>query len=82
MAIFAEWQRTDLSYSQRITDLRTGKGLSSPYRLVLGSTVSNNGGADTLTGGAGLDWFFANQGPHGVIDTITDLNNGGSEQVN
>jgi hypothetical protein len=37
---------------------------------------------DQLTGGAGLDWFFANVGPGGVLDTITDLNNGGPEHAN
>jgi hypothetical protein len=50
--------------------------------LALGSTVFDDNATDTLTGNAGLDWFFANLGPAGTLDTITDLNNGGVEQIN
>jgi hypothetical protein len=81
-AILAEWQRTDIGYGQRITDLRAGTGLSGGNRLIWGTTVHDDGVADTLTGNGGLDWFFANLGPTGVLDHITDRNNGGAEQVN
>ena len=65
MDIFARWQSGD-SYATRVGNLRTG------WRpLVLGTTVFDDGGTDRLTGGAGLDWFFA--GTHG---TITDLQAG------
>jgi hypothetical protein len=77
-AIFAEWQRTDRTYTQRIMDLKNGGGLNGTNRLLLNSTVKGDGGAaDTLTGGQGLDWFFQFAG-----DTITDLGNGGPEQIN
>lgn len=33
-----------------------------------------------MTGGLGLDWFFANLGS-GVKDKITDRNHGGAEQI-
>ena len=81
MSILAEWQRTDKTYAQRIADLRNGGGRNEANKLVWGTTVHDDGAADTLTGGPGLDWFFANLGPGGVLDHITDRNNGGPEQV-
>jgi autotransporter-associated beta strand protein len=81
MAILKEWQRTDKTYAQRIADLKNGGGFNGANKLVLGSTVlDNDTSAAHLIGGAGLDWFFANLGPGGVIDTITNRKNG--EQVN
>ncbi len=81
-AILAEWQRTDLTYAQRIADLRQGGGLNGANALVWGTTVNDDGVADRMTGNLGLDWFFANRGPGGVLDTITDLNYGGTETIN
>jgi hypothetical protein len=77
MAILAEWQRTDETYAQRITNLRSGGGLNGSNNLILGQTVLGNGAADILTGGDGMDWFWSFQG-----DTITDLNRGGLETIN
>jgi Ca2+-binding RTX toxin-like protein len=82
MSILAEWQRTDKTYAQRIADLRNGGGLNGTSKLIRGTTVLDDDGSDTLTGGPGLDWFFANLGPGAVRDHITDRNNGGPEQVN
>ena len=82
MSILREWQRTDKTYAQRIADLKNGGGLNGSNKLIWGTTVHDDGAADTLTGGPGLDWFFANLGPGGVLDHITDRNNGGPEQVN
>src|SRR5262249_55732115 len=75
-AILTEWARTDVSYANRVAHIfgTSGGGLNGNYRLNA-TTVSNDGGAtDTLTGGAGLDWFLTSVG-----DGITDLNNGGKE---
>jgi Ca2+-binding RTX toxin-like protein len=80
MSILKEWQRTDKTYAQRISDLRSGGGFNGSNKLILGSTVLDNDGASTLTGGGGLNWFFANLAG-GVKDTITDLNKA-TEQVN
>jgi Ca2+-binding RTX toxin-like protein len=86
-SILAEWQRTDRDYNTRISDLRNGGGLNGSNKLIWGTTVLDDAAADTLQGDppppatAGLDWFFANQSG-GVLDTIVDLNNGGTEQVN
>jgi hypothetical protein len=79
MSILQEWQRTDKDYAQRIADLRIGRGFNGSNKLILGSTVLDNDTASTLTGGAGLDWFFADLAGS-VKDTITDLTNG--EEVN
>jgi Ca2+-binding RTX toxin-like protein len=59
MSFLAEWQSTD-DYATRINVLRSG------YRA-LAPTIVDDGSIDRLTGGAGLDWFFA-----GVHDTLTD----------
>jgi hypothetical protein len=66
--ILQEWQRTDISYDQRIADLRRGGGLNGGYKLLWGTTVLDDGGAaDTLTGGGGQDWYFQFSS-----DTVTD----------
>src|SRR5262249_12870873 len=59
-AILAEWGRTDIDYTTRIAHLMgtMSGGLNGAY-LLNASTVHDNGLADTLTRGAGLDWFFA-----------------------
>jgi Ca2+-binding RTX toxin-like protein len=81
MSILAECQRTDGSYSQRISHIcGTATGGLNGKSLFNASTIRDDGAADRLTGGAGLDWFWANQEPRGVRDTITDLQPG--EQVN
>ncbi|MCY2965918.1 MAG: hypothetical protein NT069_20195, partial [Planctomycetota bacterium] len=35
-------------------------------------TVFDDGSKDTLTGGAGLDWYFGNFIGSGLLDTLTD----------
>jgi Ca2+-binding RTX toxin-like protein len=69
-AIVAEWTRTDLSYDQRVNDLRKGGGLNGGFVLNK-DTVLDDGVVDVLTGGAGQDWF-----PTGNKDQITDLAGG------
>jgi len=48
-------------------------GLNAPYYLN-SSTVHDDGATDTLTGGPGMDWFWA------MLSEITDRASG--EQVN
>src|SRR5262249_27788066 len=70
-AILAEWQSGN-SYSLRIAHIRgTQSGGLNGTNYLNSTTVSDDGAADTLTGGAGLDWFW------GLLAEITDLNNGG-----
>ena len=62
------WLNPSVLYAVRVNALRTGVG-SPPVLLKSGVSVLNDiGEQDTLTGGAGLDWYFK-----AVNDTITDL---------
>jgi hypothetical protein len=76
-AILAEWSRTDVDYVGRIDHLlgTTPGGLNG--NTFLNSTaVRNDSAKDTMTGGQGLDWFFASEN-----DVLTDQNVGGTEIV-
>jgi hypothetical protein len=70
-AILGEWQSAD-SYTTRIAKIKAG---INGAKLVFGTTVLDDGQADRLTGGPGLNWFFK-----GAKDRITNLKPG--EQVN
>jgi PKD repeat protein len=59
--ILETWNRTDLSYSERIVKLSSGEFALNA------TTVIDDGASDQLTGAAGSDWFFA-----GSKDSITD----------
>ena len=74
MTLLGEWQSAD-SYTTRISKIKSGT-LAGGVKLVAGTTVLNDGAADVLTGGGGLDWFFANL----PQDKIIGLKPG--EQVN
>jgi hypothetical protein len=77
VAIRNEWIRMDESFAQSISNLRgqTSGGVNGSYVLNT-TTVTETGAADTLTGGGGSNWFWADL----TQDTITDL--GSSDQVN
>jgi len=81
MALLAEWQSTD-SYATRFARLegKQSGGLNGKSKLVWGSTVKDDATPDTLTGGAGLDWFFANY-PAGS-DTVNNFDSPGDEYLN
>jgi Ca2+-binding RTX toxin-like protein len=71
-SILAEWSRTDIDYATCIAHL-TGSmsgGLNGSYFLNA-STVHDNGLADNLYGGPGMDWFFA-----GIMDVIYNKTSG------
>jgi hypothetical protein len=79
MGILAEWQSAD-SYATRFHDINTGTGggLNGTARLNFGTTVLDDGAADTVTAavsGQPLDWFF-----QGVGDTL--VNKEAGEHVN
>jgi hypothetical protein len=54
-AIMQEWTRTDADYATRIAHLRAAG-------LLTGTTVFDDGASDTLTGGAGMDWYWVGVG--------------------
>jgi hypothetical protein len=79
MAILAEWQSAD-SYDTRFLDINTGNGagLNGAFKLNFGTTVKDDGAADTVTAAAApapLDWFF-----QGTGDTLVNLQSG--EHIN
>jgi hypothetical protein len=67
-AILTEWARTDQNYLQRVAALQAGvaytdAGGAEVAALTADGTVFPGGaGPGTLTGGGGLDWFFAQLG--------------------
>jgi hypothetical protein len=79
MAIMAEWQSVD-SYAVRFQDIDTGtgSGLNGHNKLNFGTTVLDDGAADSVTGvvtSVGADWFF-----QGAGDTLHNVQTG--EHIN
>jgi hypothetical protein len=60
-AILAEWSRTDATYAQRVNHLHgsSSGGLNGHYFLKP-RTLTFGPSPDTLNGGPGMDWFWAN----------------------
>jgi hypothetical protein len=79
LAILAEWQRTDLDYASRVSNIRNGAGLTNGNQLSLGSTAFDDSAFNEIigspNGGDELDWFFV-----GATDTVQNLQPG--EQTN
>jgi hypothetical protein len=69
-AILSEWTSTD-SYTKRVNRIMNGGGLNGSFLLNL-STVFDDTSTDTLTGGAGMNFYFIDK----KQDTITDKKNG------
>jgi Ca2+-binding RTX toxin-like protein len=71
-ALLAEWSRIDIDYSTRIAHL-TGSmtGGLNGSNFLNSSTVHDNGQADNLYGGRGMDWFFA-----GMMDALFNKTTG------
>lgn len=57
-ALLAEWSRTTATYAQRVTRLRTGVGGLNGANKLTGA-VADDLATDSMSGGAGQDWFFA-----------------------
>jgi autotransporter-associated beta strand protein len=66
-AILQEWNRTDLSFDDRMSDLLTGSNsqgvaannvIGGTAILFNSTTVHDDLAADALTGGTGRDWYF------------------------
>ncbi len=84
-AIMAEWT-SDRDYATRVDNLRgegAGDRLNEAYYLIAAdaqqpnpaATVFDDDDRDVMTGGHGLDWFFANfeHDDEGRRDRVTDL---------
>jgi hypothetical protein len=76
LSIMAEWGRTDADYATRVGQLlgTESGGLNGSY-LLNTSTVSENGASDILNGGAGMDWFFADNSTSKKDTTKDTINN-------
>jgi hypothetical protein len=77
--IVQEWDRPDVTFAARVSELRGGKLLLNGTPIVLNQTTVHAGLApDTLTAGAGTNWFFVsnidpavvNPGPNDRITRI------------
>jgi hypothetical protein len=77
-AILVEWARTDELYFQRVSHIHgwTTGGLNGSFFLRSNTVTVDSTGSDTLTGGSGMDWFWANV----AMDTINNKKTG--ERVN
>ncbi len=77
-SIMAEWTSSH-SYSDRVKNISSGTGsvarLNGAFFLIDGWTVFDDTKKDTLTGGSGTDWFFANKDA-GIVDVMTDKSSG------
>jgi hypothetical protein len=71
-AILMEWEDTTLSFDQRVNALRRGVTVNGQAVVLNKTTVQNDGAADTLLSGAGLNWLIADSD-----DTINDGNGPG-----
>jgi hypothetical protein len=65
IAIMSEWARTDEDYATRVGNLTSGSGVP----LLDATTVTGNGGGNTLLGGRGLDLFYGDR-----VNDATDWN--------
>jgi hypothetical protein len=61
--VMAEWDRTEVSYTTRVKQLGGNQsgGLNGSYFLKSATVFDDNNTPDVLTGGAGMDWFFAHK---------------------
>jgi Ca2+-binding RTX toxin-like protein len=72
-AILHEWTRTDLNFHQRLDFLMNGGDPSQPSLPLLNlATVFDDGAADVLTSGGGLNWYFS----HKANDVIVNKKGG------
>jgi hypothetical protein len=68
------WNRNDLDYLTRVTQLRAGSTGVKAIPKMTSANVSNDTSVDHLTGGDDHDWFFANlSAKTKTPDVITDL---------
>ncbi len=71
-AIVAEWDRTDIGFTQRVLDLTSGGGLNGSYVLTA-STITEDAQANTLASGTGQTWFIVHSRDLVVNKKATDI---------
>jgi hypothetical protein len=70
-AIWQEWADPNKAFQTRFSDLRGGVGPNGAYVLDK-TTVNDDSAPDTMTGGAGADWFFVSKTGQDVTDATAD----------
>jgi len=73
--ILTFWANTAVSFATRVSELRAGTTGVTGMPTLDSTNVFNDTSSDTLTGGGGLDWFFAKLSGT-AADNITDLAGG------
>jgi Ca2+-binding RTX toxin-like protein len=73
--ILTFWANTAVSFATRVSELRAGTTGVTGMPTLDSTNVFNDTSSDTLTGGGGLDWFFAKLSGT-AADSITDLAGG------
>jgi Ca2+-binding RTX toxin-like protein len=81
-ALRVAWQRTDRTFSQRVSSLSNGNGVTGGFALRTdggSQTVFDDSAADTITidllfGGGSADYFLYNYQQAGTQDIVLDLN--------
>jgi uncharacterized repeat protein (TIGR01451 family) len=72
-SVLAEWSSSD-SYATRVADISggppSGLNLNGSDYFIAGTTVFNNGAADSLYGGTGTNWYFAHTSGASPLDKI------------
>jgi hypothetical protein len=68
----AEWDRTDIGFTQRVSDLTSGGGLNGSYVLTA-STITEDAQANTLTSGTGQTWFIVHARDKVANEKATDV---------
>jgi hypothetical protein len=72
-SIMKEWSRADRTYAERIAAIQNGGGANGSVKLSRLNVISGATPPDTLIGGSGQDFFFANIRPAAIVkDVITD----------
>jgi hypothetical protein len=72
-----EWNRTDITYTQKVADLQTGgTGTLNGAFTLTASTVQNDGKSDELRGGNATDLFFAALGHKKHADDLDNVQPG------
>jgi len=75
-SLLAYWSNSSLDYATRVAALRAGSVAGVP--ALTAANIVNDTSADKLTGGSGLDWFFASLSGTSQ-DTVTNLTSGEQE---
>lgn len=70
----SEWSSIANNYATRLANLLNGGGANGATKLASPTTQNDASAADTLSAGAGIDWFFQS-----ANDVLQDFNSRAGE---